>query len=175
MGEHETTIGTIIRDDKGRFAPGTLAPGTITTPAQASALARTRWDRAKEAAAAGLLQGVKDSGVVKLDPRAHPVDAWGTIIAHNTAVIMRSDDSRGLAELTRQVGQAADMIPDNRQAQETPGLTASIHVPIDQLAPLLDALRQERERRECLDVVTETGATETDTTHPPTTTDDDVG
>jgi hypothetical protein len=84
---------------------------------QYRAMATARWAEARQAAARGLMDGVNRSGVVNV--RDTPVEAWGEIIGHATELVMVSDNTRGVAELSRFVGQAADMIPDSKRADDS--------------------------------------------------------
>lgn len=117
MGEtiQQSANGIMVRDERGRFLPGTR-PDNAITPASARMLAQSRWDKAREAAAAGLLKGVKDSGVVDVDVRAVPTDAWGILIARGTEIAMQTDNLRGMSEWSRFAGKAAGMLDDDKRA-----------------------------------------------------------
>ncbi len=137
---------------------------------QYRAMARARWDAAKEAAADGVLAGVNSSGVLP-SPVDHPVAAWGAIVGRGAELLMNTDNARGYAELARFVGQAADMLPDKQQQDQPGSAVFTATIPLDQLAVMLDAVRQERERR-TLDGQARDADTTDDNT--PTTMDDDV-
>jgi hypothetical protein len=117
MGQvQQSANGIMVRDERGRFLPGTMPSNTIT-PANAREYQHRRYDLAKQAAARGLLDGVNRSGVVNV--RDTPVEAWGEIVGHAAELVMVSDNTRGVAELSRFVGQAADMIPDSKRADDS--------------------------------------------------------
>ena len=140
MGETSVTGHAIVRDERGKFAQGTEPPNKITSSTQAHALARARWDKAKEAARQGLLDGVNRSGVVP-SIKEHPVEAWGEIVAHGAELACVSDSTRGFAEIARFVGQASDMLPSRDAVGDTAGDVAR-SVAAGMVDSLLDRLER---------------------------------
>jgi hypothetical protein len=108
--------GVIVRAPNGRFLPGTNTPSQITTENQRGMRAR-RYQLAADAARAGMLKHVQECGTLDIDLR-QPVDAWGELVGHAAGLAMVSDSARGLAELGRFVGQAAQMLPDQRERSD---------------------------------------------------------
>lgn len=134
-----------LRDKKGRFLPGQSGNGSavITSPAQASAMARTRWDKAKRAAADGMLQGVMQSGVM-VNPVDHPVAAWGAIVGRGAELLMNTDNARGYADLARFVGQAADMLPGKEAGDQAGDVVRSVAAGmVDSLLDRIQAMQSD--------------------------------
>ena len=122
---------------------GVIVAGAPLDSTQARAMARARWDKAQEAAAAGLLAGVTNSGVMAIDPRAVPVDAWGCLIARGTEMAMQADNLRGVTEWARFAGQSAGMLARDKDDQPAPGITR-LDIPTDALVKLAEALAGRR-------------------------------
>ena len=84
----------------------TPLPGaqTITTTERARELSLGRWERSREAATQGMIQGVQDSGI-KLT-NASGDEAWSAIIRHTVKVYLKSSNIRGLGEALSKIGAA---------------------------------------------------------------------
>ena len=119
MGQLIAASNGALRDSKtGRIVANPGGGLTAITPATSSAMARARYAKAQEAAAAGLLAGVHKSGLVDVDTRRVPTDAWGILVSKATELAMVADNPRGVADLSRFVGQAAGMIAGQHEKME---------------------------------------------------------
>ena len=135
-------MGEIITFDNGAQydrTQGQIVKGANLNRAQASALARARWDKAAAAARQGMALAVSNHATI--DVRKQPAKAWGMVVEHLTDVLLATNSARGAADLAAFVGKSSDMLPDKRQDDGPPAGVARIDIPID---TLLDTWRQMR-------------------------------
>ena len=128
----------IVRDEKGRFMPGTEPPNKITNPTQAHALARARWDKQREAWAAGIVQAIDDTGMLPPGDD-HDAGAWQVIANKATTLLLDSDNARGFAELARLVGRNAGYTADDSRPA---GADNALLVSDDTAARILDLIER---------------------------------
>ena len=97
-----------IRNERGHMV--TPLPGQhIITQADASKLARTRWEQSREAFAAGIAQGMGNKT---------PVEAWSHVGRKAAELIKDSKSARGFADLARFAGEAGGFVPMARGREE---------------------------------------------------------
>ena len=104
---------------------GRIVKGANT--AQASTLARTRWDKAAAASRAALRDAVNDSGVITARADRTSVQAWGVIVGRAAEVLLNTDNARGFADLARFVGHATGYLPTAKE-ETAPAPVAPVQV-----------------------------------------------
>jgi hypothetical protein len=111
-------------------------------------MARKRYDKAAAAARQAMLDSVNNCGTLP-SRRDTPTAAWGAIVGHAAEIAMSQSEARGMADLSRFVGQATGMLMQQHERLDAPppGF-ARIDVDLGALRDMLSAIRDERERRE---------------------------
>ena len=115
------------RDENGRTFTRPPANAHIITSADASKLARKRWDMAREKANDGLESAVESSieaGIIP-DLKHTKGDAWFHVAKHAGEVYFKSNSARGLSELGGFLGQITgnmvtkDMMKEENEENKT--------------------------------------------------------
>ena len=137
MATKTLSNGAIYDIDQGR-----IVQGAAITSSQASALARRRWDKQRQAAADGVVQAIRDAGLLPAidDP---DVGAWAVIHAKLTTLLLDTDNPRGAADLARFLGRSTDWLKD-REEQPAVSLRLSQDA-ADRLADILQAVAERRQ------------------------------
>jgi hypothetical protein len=111
----------------------------VLNQAQASALANLRWQRAREAAAAGLAGAVAD--VRKVSPsNVTEYDAYAQM-TQNLARMAMTNNDRSAVEAYRAVSQAAGLVQERGQQGSSDAPALQINVSGDALARLLQLMQ----------------------------------
>ena len=112
---------------------GRIVKGATLTSAQASELARTRWERARQATAESLVD-LRPSNKTEYD-------GWKMIIKKQAQLAMTPTDKTANASVRAAefIGRAADFIPDRRNSVQNDGDTTTItaQIPKDVLLALV--------------------------------------
>ena len=96
-----------------------LRPPYTSGPEGTGTLAnQNRWDRAREAAAAGLVDAVK---------KETPEEAWREVM-RNQASLAADTERRGSTQAARLVGQAADLLPRTQQQADSGGNNVLVQI-----------------------------------------------
>lgn len=101
--------GEMIRDEKGRWLPGSKPAGMIESPSQASALAARRWELYREAAA---------DAVQRASAATTPMAGWGVIVERQAKLAQDTEKGRGSTEAARFVGSALGLLGEGRRQDE---------------------------------------------------------
>ena len=130
MGE-EVQAGELIRDERGRFLPGSKPAGMIDSPSQASALAARRWELYREAAA---------DAVQRASSATTPFAGWGVIVERQAVLAADIDKGRSSTEAARFVGSAIGVLGGPKEAEHAQN-GANVALPGDTLRNLIADLR----------------------------------
>jgi len=96
-----------------------LRPPYTSGPEGTGTLANeSRWNRARDAAAAGLVEA--------LDKQT-PEDAWREVM-RNQASLAADTERRGSTQAARLIGQAADLLPRTHQQSDTGGTKVLVQI-----------------------------------------------
>ncbi len=114
----------VVRDKtNGQFVCAPASEHAPITQSTARAIAKKRWDDAREAFAAGMAEG--------MGKRDAPNDAWGAIGKKAAELLNETKSVRGFADLARFAGEASGSIPMARgreEMQEPAGEPANIMI-----------------------------------------------
>jgi len=122
----------------------TTLPGAITSSERGRELALTRWNKSREAAQQGLIEGVEQSGI-KLT-KASPTEAWKHLIAHTVKTYMQSKNIRGMAEILGKLGIATGMLEKETEVPEQTNPNAELAGAITMLLSAMKKRERELER-----------------------------
>jgi hypothetical protein len=139
MGQvQQSANGIMVRDERGRFLPGTMPENRISSPEHASTLARHRWDKQQRAFADGINEAIRSTGMM---PAIDDQDAASMhVIGNKTAtLLLDAENARGYSELLGKAVQLAGWAPDNKQ-QDSGLLAAAASVGAAVVAGLLSRL-----------------------------------
>ena len=103
--------GTVQDKTTGRFMSPPAPEHAPITPSNAQAVARKRWERSREAFAAGVAKGM----VGREDA---PTEAWGAIGTKAAELLNKATSARGFADLARFTGEAGGFVPMARGREE---------------------------------------------------------
>lgn len=122
----------IVRGANGQFLPGTRAPKTITSSADARSMAEKRWEKARKATASRVMQEAQS-----IDPTVQTeYDAHALMMAKQYTTIIDSDKPR--MDDAEKLAQAMGTMPRNVELrQEQPQ-----HRPSDDVSQALLLLVQ---------------------------------
>ena len=96
-----------------------LRPPYTSGPEGTGTLAnQNRWDRAREAAADGLVDALK---------KETPEEAWREVM-RNQASLAADTERRGSTQAARLVGQAADLLPRTQQQADSGGNNVLVQI-----------------------------------------------
>lgn len=138
MGEEVASgQGELVRDERGRFLPGTASgPGVIVDRSQAVALAQRRWELYREAAA---------DAVQRASGGPTPFAGWGVIVERQAALAADIDKGRSSTEAARFVGSAIGVLGGPKEAETGSNVPGGV-VPGAILRGLLADLRLLRDQ-----------------------------
>jgi hypothetical protein len=147
MGE----ITTLVNGSEYDHSTGRIVKGAKLDTAQATALARQRWDKQKAAWEAGVISAIKDTGL--LPPQDdQSAGAWQAIANKATTVLLDTDNARGFSELATLVGRNAGWIASATDKDApAPGIVR-LDVDANTLLDMLRTVRAEAEARDVVDV-----------------------
>lgn len=120
-----TLANGVVKDvATGRIVANPGGGANAITPANASALARRRWDKQRRAFADGVIETIRDTGQM---PPTDDYDAGAMQVIGSKAmqVLLDTDNARGFSELMKSITHTADWIPD-RQQHDTTGDVAAM-------------------------------------------------
>jgi len=96
-----------------------LRPPYTSGPEGTGTLAnKNRWDRARDAATAGLVDALQ---------KETPEEAWREVM-RNQASLAADPEKRGSTQAARLVGQAADMLPRTQQQADSGGNNVLVQI-----------------------------------------------
>lgn len=137
--------GALIDTKTGKFVSGGKVTTAISDTSQAVALARKRWDKARESFAAGIAAELRDTGML---PAVDDQDAASMYVlgSKSTSLLMAAENARGYSDLLQVVTKTAGWTPSHTDGAEQPG----IHLDISPAAvgALLTALQRVRDRQQ---------------------------
>jgi len=114
---------------KIRYGPGTFGPSNVQITKENNAeYQRRRWEKARETAAKAIASGTLAADVW---------GGWETIISAQTELAITPKAGRASTEAAKFVGRAADLLPDQRQAQPDNAPAVQINITSDALREIL--------------------------------------
>lgn len=92
----DTKNGVIMRNERGKFAPGTQSKAGIKSSADARNLAQKRWDKYRAATAKGIV-----AEAIAIDPSANTPEAAMALVAGKQYVALMDSDKPKVDDLYR--------------------------------------------------------------------------
>jgi len=109
--------------------PGTYGPSEYQiTKGNNAEFQRRRWEKARETAAQAIANGTQQPDVF---------GGWRTVIQAQTELAITPKAGRASTEAAKFVGRAADLLPDQRQAQPDNAPAVQINITSDALREIL--------------------------------------
>ncbi|MEW6242012.1 MAG: hypothetical protein AB1564_14505 [Chloroflexota bacterium] len=140
-------MSEIIRDERGRFLPGTRPPNTIRSSADARNLAEARWRKYRQAAARGVT-----AEAMAIDPNvSNQYDAWALVNGRLFQEQMDKPRGDDVAQLGRNIG-AVPLAHERAQADQ-PSTVTHVHTMEPHVLALLEQVRAQQATGQSADVV----------------------
>ncbi len=130
--------GVIVRAANGNFLPGTKPPVPITS-ANARSMSARRYDKQRQAFAAGVTKAIADTGLLPPSDD-HAAAAWGVIAERATGILLDTDNARNFADLMQPIGRNAGWLREDKDREDSTG-GVRLEVFGDAVDKLLDVLR----------------------------------
>lgn len=109
---HRILKNGVVQDTKtGRFLTAPAPEFAPITQSNAKAVASARWERARDAFAAGVSEGMTGREDV-------PEQAWSRVGRKAAELLKEAKSARGFADLARFAGEAAGFVPMARGREE---------------------------------------------------------
>lgn len=133
---HRILKNGVVQDVKtGRFITAPAPEHAPITQSNAKALSSMRWERSREAFAAGVAEGMTGRPDV-------PEEAWQRVGKKAAELLDKATSARGFADLARFTGEAAGFVPMARGREEMQDNQASEQpITVVMIAQFIQALQ----------------------------------